>query len=196
MKRKSFNNFKKEKLIFRYAYLNDFDQMIKIIDNYYEKNNLIENMQNKNKPPWIWINDENVIFKLMIYDEKILGFFISRNINMNCHLHSFFIEKQSRGCGLGEKLLIEHWRTGFKYVANIKTFTLHVHSINKKASKFYEKFKYKEVAQSKDLLLDNGGLGSWARNCKDKDQWPLKDGIDLYYLSSKKIKALCDNYQN
>ena len=193
MKENSFRDFKKEKLSFRFAYSNDFDQMIKIIDDYYEKNNLTENIQNKNNPPWTWINDENVIFKLMVYDKKILGFFISRNININCHLHSFFIEKNSRGYGLGKKLLMEHWRTGFEYLANIKTFTLHVHSINKRAVDFYQKFQYKKVEQSKKLLLDKGGLGFWARNCKDKDQWPLKDGIDLYFSPSNKIKTLCDN---
>ena len=31
---------------------------------------------------------------------------------------------------------MEHWRTGFEYLANIKTFTLHVHSINKRAADF------------------------------------------------------------
>ena len=91
MKRKSFKDFKKEKLIFRYAHLNDFDQMIKIIDNYYEKNNLIENIQNKNKPPWIWINDPNVSFDLIILNEDIAGFSISRTVPLNIHLHSFFL---------------------------------------------------------------------------------------------------------
>ena len=196
MKENSFKDFKKEKLSFRYAYSSDFDQMIKIIDDYYEKNNLAGNIHNKSNPPWTWINDENVMFKLMVHNEKILGFFISRNININCHLHSFFIEKNYRGYGLGEKLLVEHWRTGFKYVANIKTFTLHVHAINKRAEDFYQKFKYKKVVQSKNLLLDEGGLGCWARNCKEKDQWPLRDGIELYFLPSNKIKALCDNYKN
>ena len=70
MKENSFRDFKKEKLSFRYAYSNDFDQMINIIDDYYEKNNLTENIHNKSNPPWTWINDESVIFKLMIYDKK------------------------------------------------------------------------------------------------------------------------------
>lgn len=172
-------------IIFRKASSNDFDHMIAIIGNYYTQNKIEDNANNKRKPPWIWINDPQLSFNLMIINKQIVGFYIARIIPYNNHLHSFFIDKRYRGLGLGRKLLQEHWREGLqKKSFNIKTFTLHVHKTNILGVNFYQKYSYKKVNQSRILLSEDSGLGSWARNCHEKDQWPLRDGIDLYYLSA------------
>lgn len=172
-------------IIFREASAKDIDQMIAIIGDYYIQHNLEDITNCERKPPWIWMSDPQVSFNLMIIDKQIVGFYIARIIPFNYHLHSFFIKKRFRGLGLGRKLLQEHWREGLqKKSFNIKTFTLHVHKTNILGVDFYQKYSYKKVNQSKILLSEDSGLGSWARNCHEKDQWPLRDGIDLYYLSA------------
>ena len=188
-------NSKKEKFIisFRNASEKDFNYMIKIIGNYYQKLNLPEIHTKKNMSPWIWINESNVSFELMLINKAIVGFFISRTVPLNIHLHSFFIDSKFRGLGLGEKLLMKHWENGIKNSLEVDTFTLHVHQINKFAASFYKKYGYKKVEQNNNLLLLNDGLGSWTRNCKNKDQWPLKKGIDLYLVKAKEIKNSLKN---
>ena len=182
-------DYDENKISFRKANIEDFDKMLKIIGNYYSNLNLKETHTYKTKSPWIWIDDPQVSFNLMIIDKNIVGFYIARFIHLNNHLHSFFIDKNFRSQGLGTKLLKEHWREGLeKKSFQIDTFTLHVHTINNFAANFYQKFSYTKVPQTKKLLIQEGGLGSWARNCNRKDQWPLKYGIDLYYLPIKKLK--------
>lgn len=183
-----FNDYK-----FRIATLNDFDELIEIIGDYYIKKNLKENIKDKNKPPWSWFNDQNVSYNVMVKDSLIIGFFIDRYISSNIHLHSFFIHKDFRGFGLGRKLLKEHWKIGLQKSSNLNSFTLHIHRKNKLAENFYKKFKYEKIQQSESLLLNKSSLGAWARNCRDKDQWPLRYGIDLYYLPARSALQLCDN---
>ena len=187
------NNQKKFIISFRKASISDFNIMIKIIGDFYQKLNLPESHTNKNMSPWIWINDPNVSFDLIILIVDIAGFSISRTVPLNIHLHSFFINKKFRGLGLGKNLLFKHWENGIKNSLNIDTFTLHVHQVNKYAASFYHKYGYKKIAQSDNLLLLNNGLGSWTRNCKNKSQWPLKKGIDLYSIKVEKIKTILKN---
>ena len=83
MKENSFKDFKKEQLSFRYAYSSDFDQMIKIIDDYYEKNNLAGNIHNKSNPPWTWINDENVHVVLVLLAIPISLFAMGKSLRIH-----------------------------------------------------------------------------------------------------------------
>ena len=177
----------------RVANFNDFDELIEIIGDYYIKKNLKDNIKDKTKPPWSWINDKNVSYNVLLKDSLIIGFFIDRYIPSNIHLHSFFIHKDFRGLGLGRKLLKEHWENGLQKSSDISSFTLHMHRQNKSAENFYKKFKYEKIKQSKSLLDHKDGLGSWARNCREKDQWPLKYGIDLYHIPARIALQLCDN---
>ena len=187
------NNQKSFIISFREASENDFNNMIKIIGNYYKKLNLPEIHKKKNMIPWIWIKDPCVSFNLIMINEEIAGFFIARTIHLNIHLHSFFIDKKYRRLGLGKKMLFKHWDNGLKKSSKIDTFTLHVHQINKFSASFYKKFGYQKVEQSDDLLILNNGLGSWARNCKTKGQWPLREGIDLYSIKVKRVKTILNN---
>ena len=187
------NNQRKFIISFRKASENDFDIMIKTIGDFYQKLDLSESHTNKNMSPWIWIKDPNVSFDLILMNEDIAGFSISRKVPLNIHLHSFFINKKFRGLGLGKNLLFKHWGNGIENSFKIDNFTLHVHQINKYAASFYQKYGYTKIDQSDNLLLLNNGLGSWTRNCKNKGQWPLKKGIDLYSISVKKIKTILKN---
>ena len=177
----------------RNADFNDFDELIDIVGDYYECHNLNESITDKTKPPWSWISEKNIINKLILNNNKIIGFFIARNIPMNTHLHSFFIRREFRGQGFGKKLLEEHWKYGLLNNNNIDTFSLHVHSKNQFAANFYQKHKYKKIEQFDSLLSKEGGLGNWARNCKQKGQWPLREGIDLYSIDANKATVLCNN---
>ena len=38
----------------------------------------------------IWISESNVYFELMSLNEEVVGFFISRQVPLNNHLHSFY----------------------------------------------------------------------------------------------------------
>ena len=182
------DHLKKFKISFRQALAEDFDTMIEITDDYYHKLNLDKVHLNKNNSPWIWISESNVYFELMSLNEQVVGFFISRQVPLNNHLHSFFIDKRYRGFGLGKKLILRHWRKALEQFPDNDTFTLHVNKINKFAADFYKKFGYKKIKQEKELLLLNDGLGSWARNCETKDQWPLKRDMDLYFVKVDKVR--------
>ena len=187
---------KEFKVSFRKATKDDFNRMIEIIGNYYQNLNLQNSHNKKNMSPWIWINEVNVSFDLMLLNGEIAGFYISRQVPLNIHLHSFFIDKKFRGIGFGKKLLINHWENGLNKSFNNDTFTLHVHNVNKFAASFYKKFGYIKIEQNDNLLNLKNGLGSWSRNCKSKDQWPLKRGIDLYLLKVKKVKKILKNFNS
>lgn len=160
----------------------DIDDMISVIGDYYDA---LENESaplDKNKAPWSWIVESNLTFKVLSINDKICGFFIARHINKSSHLHSFFIKEGYRGRGLGKILLVEHWKDAIKNNPDIETLTLHMHTENTSAVKFYLKHGYEKIAQLPQLFQEASGFGSWALNCKEKDQWPLRESIDLYGL--------------
>jgi len=175
----------KESYSFRVAKEDDIDDMINVIGDYY---NILEDDSpplDRNNAPWSWITDSDLTFKVLLINEEISGFFIARHIAKSSHLHSFFIKETYRGKGFGEILLAEHWEDAIKNNSNIETLTLHMHVENTSATGFYLKHGYKKIIQAPLLFQENNGFGCWALNCKEKDQWPLRKGIDLYGLVIK-----------
>ncbi len=181
-RRKIKNNYS-----FRIAQKDDIDDMISIIGDYYDILEIDSAPLDKNKAPWSWISESALIFKVLLINEKICGFFIARHINKSSHLHSFFIKEGYRGKGLGNILLAEHWKDAIKNNPNIETLTLHMHTENTSAIGFYLKHGYQKIIQAPLLFQENSGFGCWALNCKEKDQWPLRSRIDLYGIVLEKV---------
>ena len=180
----------KDSYSFRVAKKSDIDDMINIIDDFYEILKIKNAPLDKNKAPWSWINHNDLSFKILLIDNKVCGFFIARYIEKNSHLHSIFIKKNYRGNGFGEILLREHWRNAICFNPNMQTLTLHIHKKNIKASEFYLKQSYKKISQDPLLIYENDGFGKWAQNCNKKDQWPLRKGIDLYGIRRKDVERI------
>tara|TARA_X000000950_G_scaffold248184_1_gene307064 strand:+ start:321 stop:905 length:585 start_codon:yes stop_codon:yes gene_type:complete len=175
---------------FRNAEKKDIDDMIDVIGDYYSFLKKHKPLVDRNKEPWTWISDYALTFRVLLIKKKICGFFISRHIHKNTHLHSLFVKNNYRNKGLGGVLLKEHWREAIKKNKNLNTFTLHMHSENKSAVGFYLNYGYKKIIQSPLLLKETDGFGSWALNCKKKDQWPLREGIELYGLVANEDKKI------
>lgn len=173
---------------FRAAKVEDIDVMISIIGDYYDGLNLKDAPTVKNSAPWIWMSDKQVSFTLMLWKSKIVGFFVSRQIPLNTHLHSFFVRDGYRGFGLGRLLMMRHWEDALRAVPEQQTFTLHMHAGNLRAIKFYTQFGYEKLQQSGELILAQNGFGAWARNCQEKAQWPLRSGIDLFGLQRSNME--------
>jgi ribosomal protein S18 acetylase RimI-like enzyme len=179
-KHKSQSRKIKNNYSFRNAQKDDIGEMIGVIGDYY---NFLERDNaplDKSKAPWSWISDSALTFRVLLIDGKICGFFIARHIHKNTHLHSFFVKEGYRNKGLGEILLAEHWINAINNNSNMETLTLHMHTENTSAVGFYLKHGYQKITQSPLLFQENNGFGCWASNCKEKDQWPLREGIDLY----------------
>lgn len=176
--------------LFRDAKKSDISEMINVIDDYYDELQINNDPLNPNKPPWIWINEDKLSFKVLLIKNKICGFFIARHLDKNSHLHSLFIKKENQGNGLGELLLFKHWKDAIGRNSTIQTLTLHIHDKNQIARSFYSKYDYKKIDQELSLLSENNGFGIWAKNCKEKDQWPLRKGIELYGISLKEVQNL------
>ena len=58
--------------LFRDAKKSDISEMINVIDDYYDELQINNDPLNPNKPPWIWINDDNLSFKVLLTKNKIL----------------------------------------------------------------------------------------------------------------------------
>jgi ribosomal protein S18 acetylase RimI-like enzyme len=168
---------------FRAAEKNDINDMINIIGDFYDTYQINNTPLNKNNAPWIWMSDTSLTFEVMLIDNIICGFFIARHIDKNSHLHSLFIKKNYRGNGFGEILLVEHWKNAISNNPSLQTLTLHIHENNSIALNLYLKFNYKKISQDPLLIKKNNGFGKWAQNCQEKDQWPLKKGVDLYGIT-------------
>ena len=84
----------KDSYSFRVAKKCDIDDMINIIDDYYDVLQIKNAPLDKNKAPWSWISDNALSFILLLINNKICGFFIARHIDKNSHLHSIFIKKR------------------------------------------------------------------------------------------------------
>ena len=95
-----------------------------------------------------------------------------------------------RGNGLGEMLLKEHWKDAIRNNPSLQTLTLHILKENEVARMLYLKNKYIQIPQDPLLINETNGFGKWAKNCKDKDQWPLKKGIDLYGISLEEVQKI------
>ena len=180
----------KDSYSFRVAKKCDIDDMINVIDDFYDVLQINNAPLDKNKAPWSWISDNALSFILLLINNKICGFFIARHIDKNSHLHSIFIKKDYRGNGLGEILLKEHWQNAIRANPNIQTLTLHIHKENITASAFYLKHNYKKISQDPLLVNETNGFGKWALNCKEKDRWPLRKGIDLYGVSLEDVQKI------
>ena len=180
--------FLNKEVNFRTATIDDVDILIDIIGDYYQKLNLNESAKQKRQPPWIWMSDQNVSFTVMLLGTTIAGFFVARHINLNSHLHTFFVSDSLRGLGLGQMLLIRHWKEALTNAKPPLTLTLHMHEVNQVATGFYAKFGYKKLEQIKSLPLEASGFGAWANNCQLKDDWPLKAGVELYGLQADYVK--------
>ena len=167
---------------FRAANVDDIDVMISIIGDYYKSLNLNDASDTKANEIWNWMSDEQVSFTLMLWKSKTVGFFVARHIPLNTHLHSFFVRGEYRGIGLGRILIKRHWEDALGAMPKQQTFTLHAHAGNLRATKFYTQLGYKKIPQTGELILARDGFGAWARNCQEKDQWPLRSGVNLFGL--------------
>ncbi len=150
----------------------------------------------KNEEPWAWISDSSLTFMVALTDKKICGFFIARHIGKNTHLHALYVKELYRNKGLGKILLLEFWIRALKLNPNIETFTLHVYSKNTNAIRFYLKNGFREIRQKYSLIFDAGGFGSWAKNCSEKGQWPLKNNQLLLGVELKKIVTMVGSDSN
>ncbi|MDB2469174.1 GNAT family N-acetyltransferase [Alphaproteobacteria bacterium] len=177
-----------QEISFRKATVNDVNILIDIIGDYYQKLNLSESAMQKGQAPWIWMSDQNVSFTVMLIGTTISGFFVARHIKLNSHLHTFFVSDNFRGRGLGKTLLIRHWKEALSNARPPLTLTLHTHKVNQVTAGFYTKFGYKKLEQTESLPLEANGFGAWANNCRLKDRWPLKVGIELYGIRANQIK--------
>jgi len=180
----------KENYSLQVAKKSDIDIMINIIGDFYDRLNIYNSLLDKDKPPWIWFSDDSLSFKLLLLNNKVCGFFIARHININTHLHSIFIKKEYQGNGFGGILLKEYWRDAIRNNPNIQSFTLHMHKENISAASFYLKYNYKKILQNPLLVNETNGFGKWAQNCKEKDQWPLKKGVDLYGILIEEVRKV------
>lgn len=173
----------------RDASIQDIDSMISVIGDYYSNLGL-DTPSLKNEPPWCWMSDPAISSKILSSENEICGFFISRNLKKNTHLHSFFIKFDYYGKGLGTILLDHYHKDAISKNPSIETFTLHLHSKNNFAERFYIKRGYGLIMQTKRLLEKNDGFGEWARNCKDKDRWPLRRGLRLFGVNVFNLKKI------
>ena len=69
---------------------NNFDNMIRIIGDYYQKLNLPE-IHIKKYESLDLDKDPFVSFNLILINEDIVGFLISRKVPLNVHIHSFLM---------------------------------------------------------------------------------------------------------
>ena len=145
----------------------DIDVMISIIGDYYESLNLKDAPPAKDSVPWIWMSDKQVSFTLML-EIKDSWFLRGTSYSLNTHLHSFFVREEYRGFGLGRILMMRHWEDALEAMPKRQTFTLHMHTGNLRAIKFYTQFGYEKLPQSEELILAQNGFGAWARNCQKK----------------------------
>ena len=171
----------------RDASIEDIDSMISVIGDYYSNLGL-DTPSLKNEAPWCWMSDAAISSKVLSSENEICGFFISRNLKKNTHLHSFFIKVDYYSKGLGTILLDHYHKDAISKNPGIETLTLHLHSKNHFAERFYVKRGYGLVLQTKRLLENNDGFGEWARNCKEKDRWPLRKGIRLFGVDVVDLK--------
>jgi ribosomal protein S18 acetylase RimI-like enzyme len=178
----------KDNISFQVAKKSDIDNMINIIGDFYDLMKIRNAPLDKDSAPWIWISDNSLSFMLLLVNKKVCGFFIARHIDINTHLHSIFIKKEYQGNGLGGILLKEHWRDAIRNNPNIQSLTLHMHKENISAAPFYLKYNYIKILQNPLLVNETNGFGKWAQNCKEKDQWPLKKGVDLYGILIEEVR--------
>ena len=150
----------KDGFTFRNAQVNDIEDMIDIIGNYYEDLGVDCTATNKYREPWIWMSDSSLSFKVLLNDVKIIcGFFIARHIDKNTHLHSLFVRKEYRNIGLGKILIAGHWENAMKVNPGIETLTLHVYKKNTSVINLYSEYGYKKIVQNPLLAQQSNGFG-------------------------------------
>jgi ribosomal protein S18 acetylase RimI-like enzyme len=137
------------------------------------------NLTNLNKAPYVWFGDPTLDWKLVFKDNKICGFFLSRIMKNNYHLHSLNIVNEYKGEGIGTEIIKFHWKRGMQINPCLDTYTLHVDQQNKFAIKFYKKLGYKRFNYNQTAPSSIGIL-NWIDNCKKNNDWPLRDGHLLY----------------
>ena len=69
----------------------------------YEKNFLIN--KSFNNTPWIYLKNPNFKFYRIEIKKKIVGIAVIINLKLNTHLQFFYISKNNRSKGLGNKIL-------------------------------------------------------------------------------------------
>ena len=131
--------------------------------------------------PYDWFGDSSTDWMMILKNNNPCGFFLSRLVGNNYHLHSINVSGEYQGEGLGRKIIESHWKKGIKRNPYIDTYTLHVNQKNKSAIEFYKSLGYKKFNYGQAVKPESG-LDNWVSNCQKKDDWPLREGLILYYM--------------
>jgi ribosomal protein S18 acetylase RimI-like enzyme len=136
---------------------------------------------NNDQQPWTWRGDTLVQFSAYYSEEALVGMTISRHLTYNSHLHALWVSPTYQNNGIGRVIMSQFFEESNKNKETNLSFTLHIYKRNFQALDFYTRkcgFKTVEVISR---LPSNEGLRQWVTNCRDKNDWPLREGIQLMW---------------
>lgn len=143
-----------------------FLKFIKKIESKHTKNRNIKNS------PWKFENLRHFYFKQYVIKKNIVGVMVYSKHANNYHLNFLYVEKESRGYGVGKILM--------RYLTNKKDkkfFTIHVNKNLKDALRFYYTIGFKKYK-------NNDKLKMFITDCKNFNPKVYKEK----YLISKELK--------